>query len=360
MKTKELLNVVNQTMSGCKTNEEGHRNLLFKDGYVYAWSSALSVSAKQPAGCDLNGIVDGVALSLFLSRLVREDVEITSEEGRWHFTAGAAEADMATKTDEQLERSIAKRNEMGLEWKTLPENFYECLSICDIPNNMYVKAGVFIKDSLMVSTDNKRVNRATLKGKFDSAVLMAPYSVSEILRLGLKFTEYAVTDRWVNFRTTAEGTELLTFSCNRLGDETNYPYDKYVGLISKAMEGTLVNGKFPKLGQALVLAQCFDESVKGTNDTMNNVISVKFDKTKLTIFSERGTNGSLGRYRETFAYPDKATLAIESPVTVRLSAPFLLSALHHTQDFRLSYVGSRALLVLNGEFFDTVLQVLGG
>jgi hypothetical protein len=189
---------------------------------------------------------------------------------------------------------------------------------------------------------------------------MAPYSVSEILRLGVKFTEYAITDRWVNFRTTAEGTELLTFSCNRLGDETNYPYEKYVGLIDKAMEGTLVNGRFPDLGQALVLAQCFDESVNESTAVLNNVISLKFDKSKLTIFSERGNNGSIGRYRETFKYPDDKPLAIESPVTVRVSAPFLISALNHTKNFRLSYVGSRALLVLNGEFFDTVLQVIGG
>lgn len=362
MKTRELLNAVAQTIAGCRINDEDKKNLLFKGGYVYSWSSALSVAAKLPEDCNhLEGVVNGKDLLNFLSRLMREDVDISCVGNRWQFTSGSMVAELAMREDPQLERNVARQSDSEIEWKALPSNFYDCLAICDIPNNTYAKGGVFMKGDLMISTDNKRVNRAKMDGEIDSSVLLSVYSVSEILRLSVKFTEYAVTDKWMHFRTTQEGTELLTFSCNKLGDESIYPYAKFSGLIDMAMEGTLVNGTFPALDKVVALAQCFDEVIQQEKSSvLGNVISLRFDKSKLTVLSERGENGSVGRYKESVSYPDGKALQIDSPVVVKLSAPFLMSALKHTKDFHLSYACNRAMLVMTGSFFSTVIQVIGG
>lgn len=357
MKVKGLLAVVGQVMSGCRSNEAEKKHLLFKDGNIYSWSPALSVSARLPEDCrGLSGIVNGQDFMSVLSKLNRNEIEVSCENDGWHITCDSVEMLVVTKTDESLANQLARLVTDGLEWKALPKNFYDCLAICDLPNNQSRVAGVFMYNDDMVSTDNRRVNHAKMDGTVDDKVLLSPYSVTEIRNLTVRFTEYAVSRRWMHFRTVVDGSERLVFSCNRL-DESIYTYDRFIGLIDKALDNLEVEGTFPPLKRTIALAQCFDSSEEmGRNNLMVNAITLKFDRKKFTVASERGASG---KFSEKLAYPDGKELDLDTPIAVKVSAPFLTSALAHTSDFGIAKVGSSTLIVLKGPFFNTVIQVFG-
>jgi hypothetical protein len=357
MKVKGLLAVVGQVISGCRSNEAEKKHLLFKDGGIYSWSPALSVSARLPEDCKgLSGIVNGQDFMSVLSKLGRDEIEVSCEKDGWHITSGDIEVLVVTKEDESLAGQLARLATEDLEWKALPTNFYDCLAICDLPNNQSRVAGVFMYEKSMVSTDNRRVNHAKMDGTIDEKVLLSPYSITEIRNLTVKFTEYAVSHRWMHFRTVVDGSESLVFSCNRL-DESVYTYDRFIGLIDKAKECLEVTGVFPPLKKTLALAQCFDSVEElGRNNVVTNAISLKFDRKKLTVASERGASG---KFSEKLSYPEGTELDVESPIAVKISAPFLASALVHTNNFGIAKLGATTLIVLLGKFFTTVIQVFG-
>jgi hypothetical protein len=89
---------------------------------------------------------------------------------------------------------------------------------------------------------------------------------------------------------------------------------------------------------------------------MVNAITLKFDKKKLTVASKRGASG---KFSEKLSYPDNKELDLEEPTAVKISAPFLTSALVHTSNFGIAKVGSAVLIVLRGSFFNTIIQVFG-
>lgn len=357
MKVKGLLAVVGQVISGCRSNEAEKKHLLFRDGGIYSWSPALSVSARLPEDCaGLSGIVNGQEFMTVLSKLGRDEIEVSCERDGWHITSGNIEMLVVTKEDEALAKQLERLATEDLHWKALPANFYDCLAICDLPNNQSRVAGVFMYGKDMVSTDNRRVNHAVMQGEISDKVLLSPYSVTEIRNLSVRFTEYAVSHRWMHFRTVVDGSESLVFSCNRL-DESVYTHERFTALIDKALENLEVEGKFPPLKKTISLAQCFGSAEElGRNNLVVDAITLKFDRKKLTVASERGASG---KFSEKLAYPDDAELDISDPIAVKISAPFLTSALAHTSDFGIAVVGSTTLMVLKGKFFTTVIQVFG-
>lgn len=359
MKTKALLNAVTAAVAGIKSNGKDAQNLLFKGGYLSSWSAAISASVKLPEDAkELTGVINGLDLVKFLSKLNKEDIEITCTDKEWEITSDTMAATLTTRADAGIDSKVEKLTKEidNLEWAELPSNFYQALAVCDIPNNTKKTAGVFIGKKMMLSTDNVRVNRVTLDKEMSSNIWLSQFSVSELRRLKMSFKDYAVSRRWLYLRTEEDKNGIqLIFACNRL-DDTNYDDKTYSAFIDKSQENIFAEGELPDLSQALSLASCFDDSVElADSDVFNNVIGLTFDKKSITVSSQRKASGA---YKEKLPYPEKKTLTIEEPLKIQVTSFFLSEACRFSKHFGLAKVGKHTLILFKGKDFVSAVMVL--
>ena len=371
IKTKQLLNVVALAMSGSKSMESNVKNHLFHGGYIFSYSRALSVLAKLPEGCEhLEGVIDSNILYKLLGKLKKDEIDIVvnKEEKKWTISSDTSTAEIQLNIDETLGERFDAMNPEDLEWHELPGKFYEGLTICDIPSNKFKLKGLYIQGDTMLSTDGKRFHRATLDSTIDEAfpsdakskaLFISDYSVTELLRAGIKFGEFAVTDNWVYFRSSNEDEAVLLFACNRL-DESSYMYDAIMKIYANVEGADGVEGTFPPILDSLDLAQVFDNTVtlstnRGVAIENNNVISLTFGKNSITVSSERS---AIGKYSNRIAYPDGKKLPIEESFKIQITGPFLKEALKHTKDFTLVDMGGKFVMLMKGEFFSTIINTI--
>lgn len=359
MKTKALLNAVTAAVAGIKSNDKDAQNLLFKGGYLSSWSAAISASVKLPEDAkELTGVINGLDLVKFLSKLNKEDIEITCTDKEWEITSDTMSATLTTRTDAGIDSKVEKLTKEidTLEWAELPSNFYQALAVCDIPNNTKKTAGVFIGKKMMLSTDNVRVNRVTLDKEMSVNIWLSQFSVSELRRLKMSFKDYAVSRRWLYLRTEEDKNGIqLIFACNRL-DDTNYDDKTYSAFIDKSQENIFAEGELPDLSQALSLASCFDDSVElADSDVFNNVIGLTFDKKNITVSSQRKASGA---YKEKLPYSEKKTLDIDEPLKIQVTSFFLSEACRFSKHFGLAKVGKHTLILFKGKDFVSAVMVL--
>lgn len=350
---KELKDVLDNVHCGCKTNDTANRNVVFSDGHVCSWSPALSTFVELPESCKhLKGIVNEDALATLLTRMGSDvDIDIECEDNRWIISTGSSVAEIVTKKDSELEDKLIRLNGETLTWFELPSNFYSCLAICDIPNNMNKLSGVYINDTTMLSTDNQRVNRAKLTSAMNGPILLSSVCGTELNKAETRFNEYAIAKRWVYFRTSDNS---IVLACSRL-DCQAYNAALYGGLIDKCMECITAEGTMPKIAHAVSVAQTFDtiiESDKGSS--LMNVITLTFTADHLVVSSKRAT---CGKYKEIIPYNK---LNLTDPVTVNVNSMFLVHALTTTKSFALCTVGHNHLILFIGDYFCTAMQVLEG
>lgn len=357
IKTNELLDVVKQVMSGVKTSAADARNAMFRDGEVFTWSPALSVSAKLPPECaDLDGVVRVTDLCSVLSKIRRDEIDISCERGKWVVTAGDAAVEMVTRADEQLrERMEGAASFASMEWAPLPGNFYECLAVCSIPNNRCPLAGTLITSGGTVyATDCVRYHQARLDGGFAPGgdVWISVFSTEELLANPIRFSEFAVGGKWVYFRSKESA---LVFACARL-DETSYRTGELERIFQMFDSESGVSGVFPDMGDALGMAQIFDDSSfkpsQGGQMAVANVISLRFERKRLVVSSERSATGS---FRQVLAYPDGGELDVDGAIQVKLTGPFLREALKSTRRFSVISKSGATVVSMQGGFFRSLL-----
>lgn len=372
---KNLLGVVAQALSGSRGTDSNERNHLFHDGYIFSWSRALSVLGKLPEGCGhLEGVVNSDILYNLLSKLPKRveeiSIDVVAEESKWVITCDGSTAEINLGVDESLVERFDTMNPKDLVWHDLPGKFYEGLAICDIPGNRYAFKGICIRDAVMLSVGGMRFHRSFLDSSISDAfasdtpenekmLFISDFSVSEMLRSGTRFNQFAVTDNWVYFRYLVEDDAPMLFACNRL-DSSRYPFDAAMGVYDKVEKAGGIGGTFPPMLESLDLASVFDTTViqstkKGVNVENNNVISLTFGKNNITVSSERS---AVGKYSNRIPYPDGVKLDIESPFRVRITAPFLKEALKSTKDFRLVDVSGSTVLLMQGPFFTTIINTI--
>lgn len=356
MDKKTLLNVVSAVTSGLKTNEKDGRNLLFRDGYVYAWSPALSCKAKLPSDAQkLSGIVNGDDLLNFLSKLKKQEIEIDCSNEDWVVSSGSMKATLNQKEDDVLIEKIDKMAEDEREWVDLPENFYRALSICYIQNNgSSGTMGVAFKDSIAISTNNQLVNKVKLSSPMSSPIWLSQFACQELLRIGKSLKSYAVNKAHIVFASAAdENGVVLEYACSRL-DESAYNFDMFNGFVEKALAEKTSTGTLPKIADALSLASCFDCSVEDADDYVyTNIISLVFKQKELVVKSERQSSGSFSD-----SLPFEKELQLKEPVAVRVSIPFLVEVSRYSSNFFLCMVNGNNLIVFTGDDFVSLVGCL--
>lgn len=331
MKTKELLKVVGQALSGCRISDaDNKRHFLFRDGYIFVWSSAIVVSAKLPEDCkELTGILSSVDLYNVLNKIKADDIDIVCEPSKWVFTIGTKTVELNTKIDNFIESKCNTIDE-NIEWKSLPEDFYKGLQLVNIINNQGRHHGVYFNNDMLISTDEIRFNRYNLSSGFGIDFWLGNLSVNEILKISTKFNQFAVNDTWTFFRYFEEGETSLLFACNRL-NENNYNLESKLESMEMCESSEdFITGTFPEeLKNTLDLAQLFDNTIIDEQSILDNSITLDFTKSKLIVSSERDS----GKFTDKLLFKDK--LDIQSNISVKVGVKHLKDILNTTREFKL-------------------------
>lgn len=334
---KALLTALQRCLPGVDTGKtvlEGADTFVFREGKIFTYNDSISVSV--PFDSDLSGAVKAKEFYNLLSKFSAESVKIVAiSETVWKVKAGSAVAEF-TLLDSTTLDSVVKALTVDT-WKKLPKNFLDGLSLCKFSCNRSSLAGIFVKDSSMLSTDEMRINRFELDKKMES-FWINDSAASELMKL-TDLTEYSLTDAWAHFRSEA-GT---VFSCKRLHDE-KFPAVKLLSVIKdhEQSKEDITNELPAKLVDAIERASALAMDVDSYS-----AVRLTFSPQCLEIYSQRTS----GKYSEKIPWDKKFASDFE-PVVVYVDSAMVAYGLKRSRAFYIKTVrqkrGEMTRLIFTG------------
>ena len=263
-----------------RTLLEGADTFIFKGGKIFTYNDNISVSV--PFECGIEGAVKAKEFYSLINKLKNDTIEFKEKEGAWKIIAGNVEVDFTLVTSPFVENI----DEMGLDeikWKKLPVDFMTGVRACQIAGNTSTLSGIYVKDSVIASSDEVRINWFSLGEKMDTFWL-TDIAASELCKLG-DVNSYSVGAAWVHFKTI----DGVIFSAKRLND-ANFPFAKLQEAVKMHER---VDEKVYSLPQAVIDA--IDRaSVMSIDVDIYSVVRLTIDAKHIEVYSERAA----GKYRE--------------------------------------------------------------
>ena len=289
VKRKELLSALQKCMPGVETGAvllEGADTFIFSDGKILTYNDHVSVTVPFIADASklevsdevLTGAVKAKEFYKLLSKLNNDELKIVQSENSWILKCGAAKAELTLLESTILERAKGLSVEIK-EWKPLSEFFNDALQQCQFTSNRSAMSGIILKDGLMMSTDEMRINLYSI-GDGSGAFWIAQEAANELMKM-TSVIEYGLNNSWVHFRTK----DGVVFSCKRLQDE-KYPFEKVKSLF-ESHQITEDDLKFEMPADLPAAAE--RASVFSTDIDSYSTIQLTFSKEGIEIYSKRST-----------------------------------------------------------------------
>jgi hypothetical protein len=233
-----------------------------------------------------------------------------------------------------------------LPWKVLPKNFTEGLNLCKFSCNRSALSGIYVRDNIMVATDELRINWSEMEDKIEPFWIADP-AVGELMGMsGLK--ESALTDSWIHFR-AEDGT---VFSCKRLQD-AKYPFEKLQGLVDSHEKGKedISNDLPTTLSEAVELA-----SVLSIEIDAHPTVRLTFKPDCIEVYSQR----SSGKYQEKVAW-DKPIKAEFEPIVLYVDYSMITYGLKRSKSFYIKQTKTKSgkvnkRIIFQGEHIRHILS----
>lgn len=102
---KELLGAINKVLPGIAVGNitvENADTIVFTNGHVYSYNSAISVDAKLPEGVDFKGVVKGQDFYNCINKLPGDEIELEVTESTWEITDDKIKISIKLLPDENL------------------------------------------------------------------------------------------------------------------------------------------------------------------------------------------------------------------------------------------------------------------
>ncbi len=209
------LEIVKPGLAGKENNIDQSTAFAFTQDRVVTYNDEISVSHPLP-GMEFTGVVSSIELYNLLSKLTKEDVDLTVEGSELHIKCGRAKAGLTFQTEVRL--PIDDIGRKG-KWKPIAEELINAISFamssCSKDSTKPILTCVHInKAGFVESTDDFRITRVTLNEPLPVNTFLIPAkSATIIARMGpIKIAE---GEGWVHFKTEA-GT---TISCRTFADD---------------------------------------------------------------------------------------------------------------------------------------------
>lgn len=346
IKRTELEAALKKCLPGVDTGKmliEGADTFIFQDNKIFSYNDAISVSTPFP--CELTGAVKAQELFKLVTKCKADlkVIEVKSEdesEQSWKIKSGSATAQL-TLLESSVISQIKSMKTKDLKWSKIPENFMDGLSLCKIGCNRSSLAGIFVKDNIMVSTDELSINWFTLSDKMD-CFWVDDSVIGELVKFtGVK--EYSISDAWLHFRTE----DKTVFSC-KIREQEGYLFPKIKSIIEPLLKTNHVAKQLPsKLLEALDRASALSMSTADSNEA----IQLVFKKEQVEVRSKRFT----GKYLEKIPW-DKPVKEFTDPVSVFVDYAMISRSLKRSLSFYLSDDEDEKSLIFQGEGYIHLLS----
>lgn len=287
MKRIEVLEVLKKVKAGSTHSKviEGMAYLFFSGKNVSTFNDVISI--QYPFKTDFSLFVKADDIFNVLSKSSVDEIELKENKGKLNIKAKGINVNLVSLNDnEVMERlsTISKAIKKIKEWKTLPDNFCNCISLCafatDKDGDKTISC-VRVNGDIAIATDNERVAKAVIDGKVDPMFIKA----SEINKLSaMNPKKYAISKAWIHFK-SADG---CVFSIRRVNGDFPDMLSVFefkgtkVTIPKKALEGTEI---------ASSLVDSISPAIKVTIQKGFMIISVKSESGSSTHKSKLKYSG---------------------------------------------------------------------
>lgn len=324
---KVLLENLKLAMPGIESGNvvlQGSDSFVFHEGKLFTYNDSVAVLVPIESvglvGEDIEGAVHAKEFYNVISKFTNDEITFTvKDEKTWVIKCGRAKVEL-TLLDFDFKKRLDGVSPSDDNWIELPKEFMESLAICKMNSNKSTIAGIYVRDTNMLSTDGYQINVCTLSKNLPK-FWIADASATELLKLtGLK--EIQIGRTWVHFRTE----NGVIFSVKTLND-ANYPYAKVMALIdSSAPTDDTFHATFPQsLFSAVERADSFSFDLLDWS-----VVRLVMTNDGIEVSSERNS----GKYIENVPWDKPLDSEIE-PIKVFVNANMMSCMVQHSLEFYL-------------------------
>jgi DNA polymerase III sliding clamp (beta) subunit (PCNA family) len=261
---------------------EQSTSFAFMAGRVVTYNDEISIS-HPIKGLDLEGAIKADKLYLLLSKIKKEEIEMTVEDNEILITSGRSHAGLTLQSEIKLPLDEEEVSQHG-KWKVLPAMFLKLMtfavSSCTRSNSDPILKCVHVnQEGFVEASDNQRITHCELGEPMPvETFLISADSVIAILRL--KPTKIAEGKGWIHFK-----TDLGTIISSRILED-EFP-----------STAKMLNVKGTRLILPKVLASTLEKAgVFAKRDhLLDEKVEITLMQDKLRIFAEADT----GWFKET-------------------------------------------------------------
>jgi len=214
---QEALEIVKPGLAGKELIEQS-TSFAFMNGKVVTYNDEISIS-HPVEGLELEGAVLAENLYKFLSKIKKDEIELSVEDNEIILTSGKAKAGLTLQSEIKLPLD-EELNEKG-KWQKLPDDFIRDISfvMTAAGSNMSQPLLTCVhvnKNGYTEASDGYRLARHELATEMPTGTFLIPAtSVVEVSKLKPPPTRIAEGKGWIHFRNPA-GTII---SCRLFGED---------------------------------------------------------------------------------------------------------------------------------------------
>lgn len=295
---KDLLSTINKVLPGIAVGNvsvEDADKIVFTNGHVYSYNTAISVDAKLPEGVDIKGVVKGIDFYNCLSKLPGDEIELDVSKESWKITDGKIKIAIKLLPEENLMERFETLTPTD-EWYDIDgEDFNMALKVCAISANNSKFKGIYFTGDKAVATNKWIITKCIMKNEYPD-FWIDDKAVSQLVKWN-NFVKVQYNKVWVQFLSTDD----TVFSVRSM-NITDYPLATILPILEdgirakKAFEIELKPQFYDAINRASEFSHTIDE---------HEAVVVEFGK-EVKIKGSR-TSGS---YEETV---NDMTVDIETP-----------------------------------------------
>lgn len=228
----------------------GHECFLFQNGWLSAFNNYTSISIRLSDSFDIDCmVIDAKILKQLFEKMTGEEVTLEYEDFELKVKCGRMQSrikcivfdnqDYPYNINNAVDNIHQAINE--IEWKNLPDNFFQAISFCTIPDNRNSLAGIYVEEDSMYDWAGHACTWFKLSASMDTVYLPDDRVKSLLKIVGIK--KYFTDKSWIYFST--EDNNLI-FSIRQI---TEYNFSSSgikhaVDLFAKS-EGDIFSGFLP-------------------------------------------------------------------------------------------------------------------
>ncbi len=224
---KNLLTTINKVLPGIAVGNvtvDGADTIIFTNGHVYSYNSAISVDAKLPDDIDFKGVVKGQDFYNCIAKLPGDEIELEVTDSSWEITDGKIKISIILLPNDNLMERFEGLTPTD-KWVDIDgAEFNKALKVCAISSNNSAFDGIYFSGTKAVSTNKWIINKYILTNEYPE-FWISDKAVSQLVKWN-NFIKVQYNKTWVQFQSTDD----VVFSV-RSKNVSEYPIAKILPLL---------------------------------------------------------------------------------------------------------------------------------